>query len=50
VLEKMVRTRSKSFPVVDANDRLVGIVAREDVMQALRRARGGERPKTEAPA
>ena len=42
VLEKMITTRNKSFPVVDPHgDRLVGIVAREDVMQALRRAASG---------
>ena len=45
VLEKMIATRSKSFPVVDPNHaRLVGVVAREDVMRALRRAYAGERP------
>ena len=45
VLEKMVDTRNKSFPVIDPKgDRLVGVVAREDVMQALRRASSGERP------
>jgi len=45
-LEKMVATRNKSFPVVDDNDRLVGVVAREDVMRALRRADTGERPSS----
>jgi CBS domain-containing protein len=45
VLEKLADTRNKSFPVVDPKtERLVGVVAREDVMQALRRARSGERP------
>jgi CBS domain-containing protein len=44
VLEKMVDTRNKSFPVVDAKGALVGVVAREDVMQALRRAGAGDRP------
>jgi CBS domain-containing protein len=45
VLEKMVATRNKSFPVVDPHgNRLVGVVAREDVMQALRRADAGEAP------
>ena len=45
VLEKMVDTRNKSFPVVDPHgERLVGVIAREDVMRALRRATGGERP------
>jgi len=48
VLEKMVETRNKGFPVVDPHgDRLVGVVAREDVMQALRRAGAGERPPGE---
>ncbi|MGH0037240.1 MAG: CBS domain-containing protein [Myxococcota bacterium] len=52
VLEKMVQSRRKSFPVVDG-DELVGIVAREDVMGALRRAASGKRPAAlegEAPA
>jgi CBS domain-containing protein len=44
VLEKLVATRDKSFPVVDEDHRLVGMVAREDVMRALRRADAGERP------
>jgi CBS domain-containing protein len=43
VLETLVRTRSKSLPVVD-DGRVVGIIAREDVLAALRRAVGGERP------
>lgn len=43
ILRKMIDTRNKSFPVVD-DDRLVGIVAREDVMRALRRADAGEKP------
>jgi len=43
----MVATRNKSFPVVDAKGALVGVVAREDVMQALRRAGTGERPQGE---
>jgi CBS domain-containing protein len=48
VLEKMVESRNKSFPVVDPHGaRLVGVVAREDVMQALRRAGAGERPPGE---
>jgi tRNA nucleotidyltransferase (CCA-adding enzyme) len=45
VLEKMLVTRNKSFPVMDPRgNRLVGVIAREDVMQALRRAVTGERP------
>lgn len=42
VLETLVRTRSKSLPVVE-DGRLVGIVAREDVLHALHRAVAGER-------
>jgi CBS domain-containing protein len=42
VLQKLVDSRSKSFPVVD-DDRLVGMIAREDVMGALRRAGEGKR-------
>jgi CBS domain-containing protein len=50
VLEKMIDTRNKSFPVVDPKDeRLVGVVAREDVMRALRRAGSGERPRGAEP-
>lgn len=44
VLEKLVDSRTKSFPVLDG-DRVVGVVAREDVMQALRRASQGEAPE-----
>jgi CBS domain-containing protein len=44
LLEKMLKTRNKSFPVVD-DGRLVGVVAREDVMRALRRADAGEHPE-----
>lgn len=44
VLQDMVDTRYKSFPVVEGG-RLVGIVAREDVLRGLRRAAAGERPK-----
>jgi CBS domain-containing protein len=43
VLRKLVDTRNKSFPVVE-DERVVGVVAREDVMQALRRAESGEKP------
>ena len=44
VLEKLVASRNKSFPVVDEGQ-VVGVVAREDVMRALRRAEAGERPE-----
>jgi CBS domain-containing protein len=43
VLRKLVDSRSKSFPVVE-DERVVGVIAREDVMQALRRAEAGEKP------
>ncbi len=46
VLEKMVDSRSKSLAVVDG-DRLVGVVAREDVLAGLRRGVAGERPGSE---
>lgn len=42
-LEKMVRTRNKSLPVA-LDGELVGILTREDVMKALRRAVSGEKP------
>ncbi len=47
VLQDMVTTRHKSFPVVVAQ-RLVGVVAREDVGRALRRAAAGQRPPGQA--
>jgi CBS domain-containing protein len=43
VLEILVSAGIKSLPVVDG-DELVGIVSREDVVAALRRASAGERP------
>jgi CBS domain-containing protein len=43
VLQKLVDTRNKSFPVVD-DGHLIGVVAREDVMLALRRANEGKKP------
>jgi CBS domain-containing protein len=46
VLEKLLDTGNKSFPVVDEG-RLVGMVAREDVLEGLRRAVAGERPWTQ---
>jgi CBS domain-containing protein len=42
VLQKLVDTRSKSLAVLEG-DRVVGVVAREDVMGALRRAGQGKR-------
>lgn len=41
VLQKLVDTRAKSLPVLD-DQRLVGIVAREDVLGGIRRAGAGE--------
>lgn len=48
LLQKLVEMRTKSLPVVEAG-RLVGIIAREDVLKALRRATlGHEVPAHEA--
>ena len=44
LLEQLVATRVKSLPVVESG-RVVGMVAREDVLHALRRAAAGERPR-----
>jgi len=49
VLQTMIETRHKSFPVVEG-DRLVGIVAREDILRALRRAVAGEPPQRKHPS
>lgn len=38
VLELLVRHRVKSLPVIDAQRKLVGIIAREDVMRAMQRS------------
>jgi CBS domain-containing protein len=43
VLEKMIDAGTKSFPVVDEG-RVVGMVAREDLIRGLRRAVSGEKP------
>jgi CBS domain-containing protein len=43
VLGRLVASRHKSFPVLD-DGRLVGIIAREDVLRSIRRAAAGERP------
>jgi len=44
VLETLLATRVKSLPVVEQG-RLVGIVAREDVLRALRSAAGAGGPR-----
>ena len=42
---RMLGTRNKSFPVVDPESgRVVGVVAREDLMRAVRSARLGREP------
>jgi len=43
VLQHMIQTGHKSFPVV-GNDCVMGIVAREDIIRALRQAAQGEGP------
>jgi CBS domain-containing protein len=42
-LQAMIEASTKSLPVV-AHGRLIGIVAREDVLRAIRRAGAGQRP------
>ena len=49
VLNKMIETGYKSFPVVE-DDHLIGIVAREDVLRALRQASEGMLPARPASA
>ena len=43
VLQLMIETRYKSLPVVDEG-RLVGVIAREDVLRAVRSAGQGQLP------
>ena len=50
VLSKMIETRHKSFPVVNELNRVVGIIAREDILKALRAASKGKRPSRLAQA
>jgi CBS domain-containing protein len=38
VLQLMVSLKARSFPVVGAEQQLMGIISREDVMRALRDA------------
>jgi len=44
VLQLMVDHRIRSIPVLDATQRLVGIIAREDVMRALQDCTDGKAP------
>ncbi len=47
VLQMMVDLRSRSFPVVELNKGLVGMIAREDIMRALQDAtRGPQKERT----
>ena len=41
VLQLMVDHRLRSMPVIDIDQRLAGIISREDVMRALRHCTGG---------
>ena len=43
VVHKLVDTGSRSFPVVE-DDRVVGVVSRQDVMRALRLGSAGQKP------
>jgi len=36
----MIDHRLRSMPVIDSNQRLAGIISREDVMRALQRSTG----------
>ena len=44
VLQLMVDHRIRSMPVVDNDQRLAGIISREDVMRALQRCEGAGTP------
>jgi len=50
VLEKLVESGNKSFPVVDADGLLVGIVSRENLLAALRRAAAEKPPEALPPS
>ena len=43
LLQLMVSLKARSFPVVGAEQQLMGIISREDVMRALRDATGEAR-------
>ena len=43
-LKKLLEVGAKSLPVVD-NENVVGMIAREDILRALRRAVAGEAPR-----
>src|SRR3954469_21204122 len=46
VLQLMVDHRIRSMPVIDGDQRLAGIISREDVMRALQRLAGNSPPLT----
>ena len=46
VLQLMVDHRIRSMPVIDSDQRLAGIISREDVMRALQRFTGSRAPLT----
>jgi CBS domain-containing protein len=46
VLQLMVDHRIRSMPVIDSDQRLAGIISREDVMRALQRCTGSRTPLT----
>ena len=45
VVQHMIETKYKSFPVIE-DGHVVGMVAREDIMKALRKAAQGEGPES----
>ncbi len=46
-LQRIVEMRTKSFPVVEDHQRLAGIIAREDILRALRDATRAESPNSD---
>src|SRR6266702_775201 len=46
VLQLMVDHRIRSLPVIDGDQRLAGMISREDVMRALQRCAGARTPST----
>jgi CBS domain-containing protein len=36
VLQLMVNLKARSFPVMERDDHLIGIISREDIMRALK--------------
>jgi CBS domain-containing protein len=42
VLQLMVSLKSRSFPVLDSDRQLVGMISREDIMRALKESTGAD--------